>query len=378
MKNKIAYITYQSFPADTANSLQTIYNICTMVEKNLDVTLIFPNREELSSENIYDLSSYYKFNQKFDIQRLKHYLPFGRTKKFKKISFHLSHFLWSLYAVSKVYKSQKYKAFITRSDWVFLFLSFLKKNVIFECHQKSKIRNFCLFFSLKMKNSKVIFLTEDLRLEYQKYVTKNDSSIVLQNGYFSHHFENNDTKLNKVVFVGEMVRFGDSRNVEFIINTFQNDRLKNYELVLIGGPDTYVSYLKNENLKNNIQNVKLLNRVDHKTAINEMMTSKVGVLLNKSKNSHSYLYTSPLKYFEYLAAGLKVVAVDFPSHRSLPFSDNINFFNENDAESFIKAIEDSEKIIPISAEDFMEYSLENRIQKLIEFARLEGFEPPTL
>ena len=38
-------------------------------------------------------------------------------------------------------------------------------------------------------------------------------------------------------------------------------------------------------------------------------------------------FTSPLKYFEYIASGLKVVAIDNPTHRNLPYQDKIEFFS---------------------------------------------------
>ena len=47
MNNKICYLTYQSFPSETANSLQTISNINYLIKNNIDVDLIFPLREEL-------------------------------------------------------------------------------------------------------------------------------------------------------------------------------------------------------------------------------------------------------------------------------------------------------------------------------------------
>ena len=36
------YITYQTFPAEKANSLQTITNIKYLVKNNINVNLIFP------------------------------------------------------------------------------------------------------------------------------------------------------------------------------------------------------------------------------------------------------------------------------------------------------------------------------------------------
>ena len=43
---KIKYITYQSFPATTANSLQTISMIKYLARSNYELELIFPNREQ--------------------------------------------------------------------------------------------------------------------------------------------------------------------------------------------------------------------------------------------------------------------------------------------------------------------------------------------
>ena len=40
--NKIIYVTYQSFPANTANSLQTISNIKYFIKNGVDVNLVFP------------------------------------------------------------------------------------------------------------------------------------------------------------------------------------------------------------------------------------------------------------------------------------------------------------------------------------------------
>ena len=73
--------------------------------------------------------------------------------------------------------------------------------------------------------------------------------------------------------------------------------------------------------------VTILGRVGYSDVAKQLSSSSIGILINSSMNKHSTSYTSPLKYFEYLAARLKVIAVDFPSHRELPFSDKITFFH---------------------------------------------------
>ena len=55
-KNKLAYVTYQSFPAETANSLQSITNIVELSKQGIDVELVFPKRENTCSDDIVKLT----------------------------------------------------------------------------------------------------------------------------------------------------------------------------------------------------------------------------------------------------------------------------------------------------------------------------------
>ena len=93
--NKLIYITYQSFPATTANSLQTISNIAELVRQGVEVKLIFPNRSLESSDNLKKIQDFYGIKENFEITKLNHKLPFGKVKFFNKLAYHISHFLWS-------------------------------------------------------------------------------------------------------------------------------------------------------------------------------------------------------------------------------------------------------------------------------------------
>ena len=98
-----------------------------------------------------------------------------------------------------------------------------------------------------------------------------------------------------------------------------------------------------------------------------------------SSTIHSVYFTSPLKYFEYLRAGLKVIAVDFPAHRDLPFDNLITFFKEDDIDDFEESLKTSFAKNEMNLNEFHKISLKTRTDVIIEFiARLEGVEPPTL
>ena len=51
-EKKISYITYQTFPAETANSLQTISNIKYLSRNGFNVELVFPLRSINSSDDL--------------------------------------------------------------------------------------------------------------------------------------------------------------------------------------------------------------------------------------------------------------------------------------------------------------------------------------
>ena len=172
----------------------------------------------------------------------------------------------------------------------------------------------------------------------------------------------------EIIFLGNLKRFSKSRNMKFVIDGFVKSKLSNsFSLKIIGGPDSISNSLRdyvNENYKN--ENIKILGQLGRMEAKNSLNKASVGILINENKDEHSYLHSSPLKYFEYLASDLKIVAPDFPAHKELPYSENIIFYNHNNLKSFSNALEQSlveeSKII-----DLDKISLDYRVKKILEF-----------
>ena len=110
-----------------------------------------------------------------------------------------------------------------------------------------------------------------------------------------------------------------------MINTFHDARLENFNLTIIGGPSEVARRIEAHSLS---KNTTAVGRLPQKDAIKEMaFKPKLGLLINHGSELHSYIHTAPIKYFEYLRGGLKILAVDFPSHRNLPSNKN-NFYFE--------------------------------------------------
>ncbi len=368
-KKSLFYITYQSFPANTANSLQTISNIKYFVKNNLNVTLIFPLREPGSTDDLSLIQNKYSINENFQVVGTDHNLPFGKFNFFNKLFFLISHYLWSKRTVNNLLKNNKDPDFfITRSDWIFYFLSKNKKNVVFECHQYSKLRKRLLSKSLKEEGSKIIFLNDNLKSDYKNQEIIKDKSIVLHNGVdfdlFSKKLKKNK---NEIVFIGQLTRFNESRNIDFIIESIIKYS-SNFKFKIIGASNEEIVKIKKSlsSLKNT-QNIEVLGRLEREATIEEIKKAEIGLLINSDGNDHSTKYTSPLKYFEYLAADLKVLAVDFDSHRKLPFSEDIVFFKDKDYKSFKLALDKISNYEHKNISSYEEISLDSRVKKIIDF-----------
>ena len=52
-------------------------------------------REDSSSDSLTEIQNFYQINESFKIYGLKHKLPHGKVKIFKKYAFQFSHYIWS-------------------------------------------------------------------------------------------------------------------------------------------------------------------------------------------------------------------------------------------------------------------------------------------
>ena len=198
-----------------------------------------------------------------------------------------------------------------------------------------------------------------------------DNSQVLHNGVDTELFSNSISTLNNkregLIFVGNLRRFNESRGIDFIINAFKDSKfLQNHKLQIIGGPDQEAQKLRVKITELDLQeSITVTGRLGRSEIGEVYVNSNIGILVNSSSNQHSYRYTSPLKYFEYLYMGLKVIGVDFPSHRALPRNSEINFFQENNIHSFENAVKqalEKNRTVDNNRDDL---SLNTRAKKII-------------
>ena len=64
---QLFYLTYQTFPANTANTIQSIANIKYFVRNSLEVKLFFPLRSKESDSKLENLQKFYDFKEEFEV-----------------------------------------------------------------------------------------------------------------------------------------------------------------------------------------------------------------------------------------------------------------------------------------------------------------------
>jgi len=367
MNKTLYYLTYQDFPSNTANSHQTIAT-CKYFQRNEHtVTLLFPLRSQKSNADIEIISSHYEMNRdNLNIIGLPYDYKFENKKYFKKINYVIKHILWSYKTVKEVIKKfKKPDIFFTRSEWIFYFISRKNIEVVYECHKLTKLRKFVLNLAIKKENSKIIFLNKNLKIDSgikTKYLNK---ILVQHSGYDEDYFyTSKNKKVKQVIYAGSIYRLGKNRDLNFIINAFKDPKLKQYNLKIFGGTAEETKELRK--LVTSTDSIEINSRISKKQLGQELSNSEVGILTSYD-DEVSKKYTDPLKFYEYAGSGLKILAVDFPSHRALDKYGNLIFYKKNNKESFINAVLSSTSF-ELNQNNFDRIPTQNdRIKNIINF-----------
>ena len=363
MNKKIIYITYQTFPAYTANSIQTITHLSHFSKKNFDVTLIFPLRNKESDSRIKTLQEFYDFSENFKTIGTIHPLPFKKINFFEKFMYILSHFLWSYFTVGKHQKNNEESYFFTRSEWIFYFLSKKNLKVIYECHQLSKIKKTLIKRCIKNKNSKIVFLNPDMLKDLS--IDQDKNIIILPSAYDENIFHNSDNKPEntRIIYAGSLFRFGQSRGIGLFAEHLNKIIDLDIELVVATTDNKSYKFIEQIQKKNKNIKFEIYSNLSRREVSKLYNNCSIGLLVNND-SIHATKFTSPLKFFEYVATGLKVIATDNKAHKLLPYQESIHFFDLNSPESIEKAIRISLKSSFPNYHNLNDYSMDNRITKL--------------
>ncbi len=155
------------------------------------------------------------------------------------------------------------------------------------------------------------------------------------------------------------------------ISIIKHQYNRNIKAVLIGANDQTKQQYENQAKELGVfDNIEIVNRVEHKKIYNYIARSKLGVLSNKY-DADGLLFTSPLKLYEYLGAGIKVVVSRLPSIESNIDESLVYYATPENPESFakeiIKALDDKSFNAQMVKDFAKDYTWKARADKFIQF-----------
>ncbi len=375
---QIIYATYQFFPDFRTNTFQTISTINKLIENKWDVELVYPDRKK----TLNNIDEFYDIKNTFKVTKVKHTKKFEfKTQTiFNKFAYIFNHLLFAN-RIKKYVKNHKNRNCIlyTRSPYVLFSLGNLQNNVIYEVHQVTKITKLFIRLSIK-KNKKIIFvvLTPYIQRLVQSLGVDESNILYLETGYDESIFtelekyQNNQKKeITRFIFGGSLDISGQNKGINLIILGFDDfikeNNLTNITLDIYCSTQNERQLLDKFILDNEINDfIQIHSRVSLMDFYYELLKSDIG-LIPLPDSDHVNKYSSSMKFFEYIRAGLVILCSNVEANKRFYYEKAV--FIENDRDSIKKGIQNSleilKKDIYFDVKTIKEYSYENRINKLI-------------
>jgi len=288
----IIYIAETSLTNQSGYSQHVIKMCDAFVQKNLNLILVVPNeKNNLTFKSI---------KKKFLLNSKKPF--FIKSILNSRIDNFFTRFKFAIKA-SIFTKSQKPDLIVTRSLLSSFCLSILKTPHFLELHSEIKSFSKFLFLDLNYINSKyikkVILISNSLK---KKFNINKNKILILHDGVDNKNFKKSDKikKIRSAIYVGS---FYDGRGIEIITNLAKKFKTINFKL-----------FGQKKKINNKFKNISFFNYISYDKV--PAVLAKSDLLLmpyaNKvfvrAKNLNTANYCSPLKMFDYLAAGKIIVS----------------------------------------------------------------------
>jgi len=317
---KILYLHNADLFTEEAHLLQVLFMCNAFSENSCDVILSLNCPIKLNKKNVYDYV----------------YSSFGIKPNFKIIL--NSSFKMKYNRLGKYFSSSYYRKIIktVNPDICYIRHHLIlqpciqeKIPYIYEIHNNifynrfQFINNYILRKTVKASQEdsmlKIVFISENLKKYFIKKGIDSSKSIVLHDGFNSKFFNKELTQQSAREYLGlpknkKIVVYAGSlfpdREIGNILKLARN--IPEALFIIVGGPQKYVDYFDKIIKEKGLKNVKLTGRKPNLEVVKYLFAADV-LLALWSYKVPTINYCSPLKVFEYMAAGRIIVAHGFPT-----------------------------------------------------------------
>lgn len=296
------------------------------------------------------------FNDVLGEKKSKNLRIYTQTNTFFGIK---SNKIFFFYNLKKIIKSYKEDILIYSRDLKQMrlalksFRDFENVHFVFETHQilsenymrnhefKNSRKSRALEMYIYQNTNILVSITETLKKDIEdKFLNITKNHYVLPLGFNKKFMEVKPYKKVKydLIYTGN---FSSWKGLDILIHAIRIlkfDYQINTQVLLVGASkQDKVNYENLARLLEVDDCVQIIRRVKHKEIYNLLKNAKIGVIPNKYEGD-GMLYTNPLKLYEYLGAGLKIVVSKLPSIQSAVPSKLVFFATPEDPQDFANTI----------------------------------------
>ncbi len=350
----LVYVTNVRLPTERAHGLQIMKSCEAFALNGISVRLIVPNLRPSYNE---DPFSYYAIKHQFPLKKIfiLEVLPlakfFGSWLGYvQNLSFSLSAIL---YLVLK--RTKRENSIIYSRDYMTLWwLCFLRFRPVAELHDYRSVRPKHRIAFILRKASKLILNSQGtLDALRRHYPVDLDKVLIAPNGVDIDFFDIDQTKEDArrelgipqdktiVSYIGRLETVGREKGLYDLLSTFSRIYQDNMHVILyvVGGPQNMIQKYQKEAESLDIPKERVIftGQVAYKNIPLYMRAVDIVVIPLPGGDQHSST-TSPIKLFEFMAAGKVMVVSDLSVLRGYLSEDSAVFFEPGDSEDLAQKL----------------------------------------
>lgn len=368
---KLYYLANIRLPTEKAHGLQIMKTCEALAKQGIEVELIVADRKNKLKDNPFD---FYKVEKLFKITTLP-CLDFISNNFFGALAYWLESitFLYSL----KKYLKNKSGIFYTRDLPTAYYLSGSSRKLFYEIHDlpDTPARR----HKKAWKNSTgLVVISPGLKRELLKNIIPDSKILVAPDAVDLKQFADVNLPqegcrkqlglpLDKriVVYTGHLYDWKGAPTLALATRQLPAD----IQVYLVGGTEKDVA--KFSTTYRNVNNLHVVGWRPNSEMPFWQKAGDVLVLPNSGKNSNGANYTSPLKLYEYMASGTKLVVSDVPALKEILTDWPAVYFIADNADSLSQAIalavKPAAKLAAPPKEKLADFSWDQRAERIKAF-----------
>lgn len=374
----VGILVYGRFPTEKAYGTHIVEVAKAFLSNHKKVTIFYSKTSNKYTINE-DPQTFYDIPQNIEVKALDNF-DYTNFRLFSLLPSILKKLMWNLGAF---YWARKIRPNLNDMDllWstnpnLLVPQKKLNKLLIYEKHGAAKYLQRLSIISLS-RNNNAVFVSTSKKSHDELKKINHSKTIFLPNGVdlsrYTNEVVNNET-IN-IGYIGMLETYGKGKGVEDAVKTLCDLNLVHkFNLTIIGGPKNRIKTIREICSENNIDAL-IKDRVPYSEVPFEMQKLDIGIIPYPD-DLHMSLYASPLKFFEYAAAGAAILCSDLRSHLDLKeLNLGVEYFEESNWKDFeskiIRLIEDREYLEQLkfkSKKNIKNYSWEKRFESLMEFS----------